>query len=465
MSFTPPNTQAIRSININNLTPPPPEPAEIVYVDICTDPITKERFILWEDIRLVFYNALHIRHKARVVPFMKGSDFNTLKPFRIAVIPGEVLDIIVGNPQETTHQQQQQQQSSGLRQIEQQAALLPRHNPLATLQPHSPTHPSSSILNSRFGRRTGDNVGNPLNSNLKRLQPNDAAVRARNKELAHKYAKEAMAKVASAMDLNTLHIEGDGAPGDFMTALQCYLKAVNKGHADALVNVGDLFLEGQGVSKDSSVAMGWYLKSAYQGNKNAQRKVEALRLSEHRKTTTAGHQLNSNNNPPGTQPSSDNNQLHTAKQVTSSADSSLQTKLSQSEINAQVALGEKYKDGLGVQRDYRAAIECYLKAASQGDASSQFKLGVLYHMGQGVKQNHSIAMDWYLKAASQGNANAEFAIGLLHDKGQGVSQDYSQAMEWYLKAANQGDADAQYNIGDLYYFSRGVSQDYSQAME
>ncbi|KAG0275477.1 hypothetical protein BGZ96_003773, partial [Linnemannia gamsii] len=113
---------------------------------------------------------------------------------------------------------------------------------------------------------------------LEETQPNDAVVRARNKELAHKYAKEAMAKVAATMDLNTLHTKGDGAPGDFMTALECYLKAVHKGHANAMVNVGDLFLEGQGVSKSSSVATGWYLKSAYQGNTNAQRKVEALRV-------------------------------------------------------------------------------------------------------------------------------------------------------------------------------------------
>ena len=77
MSFIPANAQGIRSININNPTSSPPHPTEVVYVDIYTDRITKEKFILWEDVRLAFHNALHVRHKARVVPFMKDDDFNT----------------------------------------------------------------------------------------------------------------------------------------------------------------------------------------------------------------------------------------------------------------------------------------------------------------------------------------------------------------------------------------------------
>ncbi|KAG0065243.1 hypothetical protein BGZ89_008494 [Linnemannia elongata] len=97
MSLTPPNSQGIRSVNSSNLTPAPPATAEIVYVDIYTDPKTKQECILWEDIQLAFYNALHVRHKARIVPFVKDSNLETLKPSRIAAIPGEVLDIVVGS--------------------------------------------------------------------------------------------------------------------------------------------------------------------------------------------------------------------------------------------------------------------------------------------------------------------------------------------------------------------------------
>lgn len=105
------------------------------------------------------------------------------------------------------------------------------------------------------------------------------AVEARNKKLAYKYAKEAITKLVAKVDLDALHANGDGAPGDFRKALECYLRAVNQSHAHAQVQVGDLFLEGaQGVSKDSSVAMGWYMKAAFYGDTNAQRKLEILRM-------------------------------------------------------------------------------------------------------------------------------------------------------------------------------------------
>ncbi|KAG0061154.1 hypothetical protein BGZ90_003702, partial [Linnemannia elongata] len=110
MSLTPPNSQGIRSVNSSNLTPAPPATADIVYVDIYTDPKTKQECILWVDIQLAFYNALRVQHKARIVPFMKDSNLETLKPLRIAVIPGEVLDIVVGNTYDTIPQQQQQHQ-------------------------------------------------------------------------------------------------------------------------------------------------------------------------------------------------------------------------------------------------------------------------------------------------------------------------------------------------------------------
>ncbi|KAF9536835.1 hypothetical protein EC957_009583, partial [Mortierella hygrophila] len=465
MSFTPPNTQGIRSININNLTSSPPHPTEVVYVDIYTDRITKEKFILWEDVRLVFHNALYVRQKARVLPFMKDDDFNTIKPLRIAVIPGEILDIFVGNPQDNTPQQP----PSVLRQIEQQAAWLPRHNPFSTMWPISPTHPPTSVLNPRF-RPPGNNF-------VSRQQLDDAADRAHNKELARKYAKEAMTKIADTMDLDALHTKGDAGPADFWKALECYLKAVHQSHAHAQVQVGDLFFEGQDVSKDSFIAMGWYHKAAFQGDTNAQRKVEALRLSErlitvttetltsslpkvqHNSSTTSVAQPSSNDNEP--QMSKEIPPL--ANEVSALADISLPTKhvVSQSDIDAQVALGDNYRS----KQDYQTAMECYLKAANQGHASAQSNIGVMYDEGKGVPQDFAKAMEWFRMAADQGDARAQSNIGVMYDEGNGVPQDFAKAMEWYRMAADQGDARAQYNISVMYHLGKGVPQDFAKAME
>ncbi|KAG0269597.1 hypothetical protein BGZ95_002012, partial [Linnemannia exigua] len=72
---------------------------DIVFVDSQHDPATLKEVVLWDDVIQAFNDALHIRHKAKVVPFLKGADFRVLEPRRIAAIPGAVLDVMVeGKP-------------------------------------------------------------------------------------------------------------------------------------------------------------------------------------------------------------------------------------------------------------------------------------------------------------------------------------------------------------------------------
>ncbi|KAF9289648.1 hypothetical protein BGZ88_007655 [Linnemannia elongata] len=513
MSVAPPNTQAIRSVNINSSSSTPPNPNEVFYVGIYPDPITKNEIILWEDIRVAFHNALYIRHKTRILHFMRDAEFNALWPIRIAVIPGEVLDVFLNNLQDSTPQHQQ---PSVLRRIEQQAARLPNHDPFSTMRPISSTHLSSRQY-ARFARP--GNYFSPTVSN----SLDDLTFRAHNKELAKQYARDAMSKVAAKMDLDALYKEGDGPPGDFWKALECYLKAVRKSHAHAQVSVGDLFSEGQGVTKDTPVAMGWYLKAAFQGDTNAQRKAEALRRSQLRQTAAPNAPIDNtpdnqrrSSNPTDVQPPNRNNESRISNNPSPTATESLehillntnlgdqdaqvavgdmckegnnppspvpqsataphtpgeQKNLFQTTISAfrrvkdaQVALGDMYrKGGEEVPQDFQEAMYWYLKAAEQGDPVGQQRVGVMYELGLGVPQDYSIAMNWFLKAANQGNTSAQSKIGSFCILGQGVPRDYEQAIFWYLKVANQGDALAQFTVGSLYDDGRGVPRDYEQAM-
>ncbi|KAG0195119.1 hypothetical protein BGX33_004203, partial [Mortierella sp. NVP41] len=143
-----------------------------------------------------------------------------------------------------------------LEQIEQQTSRFPIYKRLETLS----SRPSTLI--------------NPLEPRNNTAQ----TLRIRNKNRALQIVKKIMKKIASHVDLTSLHEKGDGPPKDFPKALECYLKTFHQGHALALISVGDLFVNGQGVTRDSSLAMAWYVKAACQGDNNAQRKFEALRL-------------------------------------------------------------------------------------------------------------------------------------------------------------------------------------------
>ena len=80
-----------------------------------------------------------------------------------------------------------------------------------------------------------------------------------------------------------------------------------------------------------------------------------------------------------------------------------------------------YEGGLGVDVNYKKAIEWFEKAAMQGDADAQCNLGVMYENGHGVDQSDSMAMRWYAKADAQGDERAQVAIRELVSKRRGSS--------------------------------------------
>jgi len=196
-----------------------------------------------------------------------------LDPLRIAAVRGETLDVVVKD--QLVHQHGSPVQPSISKQIQQQAARLPKHNPTAAMQA------SSVIPTSRF---TPTNGYVPHFRNHLAMSPSSghssvsATLKSQDKELLHKRAKEAMRLFAIHIDLDKLSSQGDGPPRDFLKALKCYLENARKGRALASMCVGNLFLEGQDVQQNSSVAMGWYLKAASLGDTNALRKAEQLRV-------------------------------------------------------------------------------------------------------------------------------------------------------------------------------------------
>ncbi|KAK3846592.1 MAG: hypothetical protein J3R72DRAFT_222922 [Linnemannia gamsii] len=81
---------------------------------------------------------------------------------------------------------------------------------------------------------------------------------------ARKYVIEAFRRIILHIDLVTLEEKGEGTPEEFTKALECYLKAVCRGHGHAHLSVGELFAQGKDVIKDEARAYEWYLKAAYQ---------------------------------------------------------------------------------------------------------------------------------------------------------------------------------------------------------
>ncbi len=143
---------------------------------------------------------------------------------------------------------------------------------------------------------------------------------------------------------------------------------------------------------------------------------------------------------------------------------SLKPQAEQGGVKAQYAIALLYRDGIGVDKDLRAAVRWLTKAAERGHPNSQYALGRMYEKGEGGYQDIAKAREWYILASRLGrHAGAQFALGQLYFKGSGVPQDFAEAHVWFRKAARRGHPAAQYLMGAMFQDGWGVKSDYVEA--
>ena len=137
----------------------------------------------------------------------------------------------------------------------------------------------------------------------------------------------------------------------------------------------------------------------------------------------------------------------------------------QANTYAQVNLGDCYRNGIGVLRNYEQALSYYILAAERRNPHAEMNLHRCYTDGIGVAPDH-IKAEYYLALATeQDQAYTQFKQGLCYYNGQGVEQDYKKAVQLFTVVAKQGSAAAQNSLGICYYNGHGVAQDYWRAVE
>ena len=75
-----------------------------------------------------------------------------------------------------------------------------------------------------------------------------------------------------------------------------------------------------------------------------------------------------------------------------------------------------YHYGLGVEQNYKKAIELYTLSADQGCMSAQNNLGHMYNNGLGVDEDMLVAFKYFKQSMDQVNDNAkQYLIKLTKD--------------------------------------------------
>ena len=97
--------------------------------------------------------------------------------------------------------------------------------------------------------------------------------------------------------------------------------------------------------------------------------------------------------------------------------------------------------GLGVKKDYQAALRHCEAAASAGNANAAVMLGEMHLHGRGVAPDLAKAGEYYLSAAKQDHPHAQLMIGLiLWDSGTPLSM--AKAKKWLRMAKANGSPEA-----------------------
>ncbi len=135
-------------------------------------------------------------------------------------------------------------------------------------------------------------------------------------------------------------------------------------------------------------------------------------------------------------------------------------------LNTSPAAGADLARGLAAVKkgDFETALKEWLPLARDGDPSAQYNIGQLYRLGRGVAKDYTKASQWYEKAAQQWHSAARHNLAVLYEKGLGVPINYAKAVEWYKKAANQDYGIAQFNLAVMYQNGLGVPKDLVHAM-
>ena len=73
--------------------------------------------------------------------------------------------------------------------------------------------------------------------------------------------------------------------------------------------------------------------------------------------------------------------------------------------------------------DYPASFKSFSARADNGDSAAINFVGIHYYLGLGVERDFGAAVHWFERAARAANADAQRNLGVLYMRGWGVPRD------------------------------------------
>ncbi|KAF9131317.1 hypothetical protein BGX30_013140 [Mortierella sp. GBA39] len=519
------HVQGFRSVqkSEHSTTSVPLDSPNITHIDCYTDPDTNKDFILWEDIQQAFDEALFVRNKTKMVPFVRGKDHRVLEPRRIAAVSDVVLDVVVADkPIAATDTATADIIASLQRAVQELSLNMPRQTPIeiATHNPPCGDEPEATQDN--------NHIANPENTTpLRGPQASECYSQDNN----NGYTINTQRSEATNNATKRLDDPQDETAAKDMTLMQTMIHAY-QGDVHAQVALGDRYKDGREVHQDHHAALDWYLKAAEQHHPRAQYNIGLLYEEEHHEEgdykeendyreeyyreeddgeeyyreeddeeeddgeEDAGegvdaaeqhhpraqyyiglvyeeeHEREGDDEERDDDEEDDDEEYDNEErddvvlQDDTKAFEWFHKSALQGYTDAQAKVSQAYTNGAGVPKDNFKAMEWLVRAAENGHAGMQCSMGAAYEKGHGVPQSDSRSFEWYLKSADQGFVKAQVQVAAAFEAGRGIPEDGLKAVEWYTKAADQGLTEAKFSLGLVHKLGLcGLPEDQSKAVD
>lgn len=127
------------------------------------------------------------------------------------------------------------------------------------------------------------------------------------------------------------------------------------------------------------------------------------------------------------------------------------------DVNAMRQLGKQLIEGSAMKRDVKNGVLWLKKAVEAGDNRSMLLLGDLYKNGNGVKKSGKKALELYMAADKAGNKNASKRLKKMSLK---------EALPWWEARAKDGEKEATLKLLEAYITGNsGIAKNMEKALE
>jgi TPR repeat protein len=138
----------------------------------------------------------------------------------------------------------------------------------------------------------------------------------------------------------------------------------------------------------------------------------------------------------------------------------LRSAAAEGDLKSRELLAHFLAEGLGVDKDEAAALECLREVAEAGVTRAQHNYAVMLETGRGTPAAPDRAIGWFEKAAASGFLPSRLRLAQLHYFGAtGVPRDHAKALPHVRAAAEAGDAWGQNILGTMHEFGQAVVAD------